>query len=469
MAPNHLFRVFLICCLPLYQVSAQVDFRNFPLDTFRLPDINRKALTGRGSLSGQYRGIEHKQSVLPDQRSSNFSPNMDLDYSHFFNTRALQVERSINLDQSFRTIHNKQTDSDELSQMSISSRIFYSSTMRRYNALKFFQTELSGNAFYGYDKEKITEAGVLTLEAENEFSVHLDPTIGFGHGRLEPVSTVAMAMFILKDAEDLGLDLSTVRTEDIYQFAGLMTEVNNRRIFDSRRMRIAELRDLYSFMLNKGWVLQDDPGYFTVLTDNWIYSPVFSRQSGKRWSYLLKPEFIYSYDQSGLFSGEEVERKEYALNLIVDFRKYHPVDLYKDTWHSHTATLRFADNQTTSAVLTPLTEYAQFTFENRVGQSWFPNTRTSILGSVHLNYSYYRFFEPFFTLANNDQHLVNTGASLQANYFLSYRTQLTLNGLVQYGYSSGGALVPIINGYSSSLTTTGFNAQLSASLFVAIF
>ena len=429
----------LFCLCLAIPSNAQIDFRNFRLDTFRLPDIHRKALTGRGSLFGQYRGIENRGLLITDQHQSNFSPNLELDYNHFINTRAYQVERSISLDQRFSTIHNKQTDDDASSRTSVNSWIFYSSAIRKYKSLRFFQYGLSGSVSYGYDKEKLTEAGVITLEKERDFFVHLDPSIGLGHGRLEPVSTVAMAMFILKDAEDLGLDLAPVTTADIYSFASLMTEVSNRRIFDSRRMRIAELRDLYSFMLNKGWVLPDDPGYFTVLTDNWIYSPVFFRQSGKRWSYLFKPEVLYSHNQPGLFNEQVVERIEYAMNLIVDFRKYHPVDLFMDKWHSHTATLRIADNQSNSSLVTPLTEYAQFNLENRVGQSWFPNTRTSILGSIHLNLSYYRFFEPTIFLERDDQYVVNTGASLQTNYFLSYRTQLTVNGLVQYGYSNGGA------------------------------
>ena len=459
----------LICFTTAVTLNAQIDFRNFRLDTFRLPDINRKALVGSGSLSGQYRGIENRAQFNTDLSRSSFIPNLDLDYDHLINTRALQIERSIDLNQSFSSIHEKQINNDELSKTSFNSFVAYSATTRKYKALKFFQTGLSGSFSYDYDRERITEATLVSLTKDKDFSLHLNPAIGFGHGRLEPVSTLAMAMFILKDAEELGLDLTSVTTEDIYSFASLMTQVSNRRIFDSRRMRIAELRDLYAFMLTQGWVLQNDPGYFTVLTDNWFYAPFFLRQSGRRLTYLFQPEFLFSHTEPGFFAEDAVRSHEYAVNFIVDYRKYQPVDLYFDTWHSHTATLRIADSETNSQFSTPPSDYAQLKLENRLGQSWFPSTRTSILGGVFLNYSYYRFIEPFFVSSESDQHVVNTGASLLANYFLSFRSQLTVNGTIQYGYSSGGRSVSLVNGLSSSQTSTGFNAQVSASLIVAIW
>src|SRR5688500_3054 len=464
------FLSLLFCLCTALSSNAQIDFRNFRLDTFRLPDINRKALVGSGSLNGQYRGIENRSQFNTDQRRSSFIPNLDLDYDHLINTRPLQIERSIDLNQSFSSIHDKQIDNDEFSKTSFNSFFAYSSTMRKYREHKFFQTGLSGSFSYDYDRERLTEASLVTLTKLKDFSIHLNPSIGFGQGRLEPVSTVAMAMFILKDAEELGLDLTSVTAEDIYSFASLMTQVSNRRIFDSRRMRIAELRDLYAFMLSQDWVLENDPGYFTVLTDNWFYAPFFLRQSGSRWTYLFQPELLLSHNENGLFTQNVIESQEYSLNFIVDYRKYRPVSLFFDTWHSHTATLRIADNETNSQFPVPLSDYGLFRLENRLGQSWFPSTRTSILGSIHLNYSYSRFIDPFIAGdVNSDQHVINTGASLVANYFLSYRTQLTVNGIIQYGYSSGGRSVPIVNGLSSSQTSTGFNAQLNASIVVAIW
>src|SRR5688572_23457332 len=100
-----------------------------------------------------------------------------------------------------------------------------------------------------------------------ELLIVLSHFAGFGKVRFEPVGDVTMAMFVLKDAEALGVDMSTLTTEDVYAFARLMADVQYRRILDSRRQRIMELRELYTFMEAKEWVIRDDPGFFTVLTD----------------------------------------------------------------------------------------------------------------------------------------------------------------------------------------------------------
>src|SRR5688500_2097248 len=93
-----LILLFGIIVLP---VSGQIDFTKFNLDSFQLPDINRRALTGAGSLFGQYRELNHES--IPDSRLNYFSPNAILDYDHFRNTPEIQFYKSINFDQRFTT------------------------------------------------------------------------------------------------------------------------------------------------------------------------------------------------------------------------------------------------------------------------------------------------------------------------------------------------------------------------------
>lgn len=467
MKNRYLIIFTLVFGIISFPVVAQVDFRSFPLDSFSLPDIDRRALTGSGSLFGHYTGIDRK--TFGDSRQYSFSPNVSLDYDRFRNSPTLQSTRSISLDPRIHLNHTKSILGAENSNTNINTRLLYSGTTRKYKGRSFSETGLNGLVEYGYDKRKTIDTGITSVFVDELFSIELAPSIGFGKGRLEPVSDVAMAMFILKDAEDLGLDLSMVTTADIYAFARLMAEVSNRRIFDSRRMRIAELRDLYSFMLSKDWVIREDPGFFTVLTDNWNFTNVFSRLSGKRWTYLLQPQFIYTRQNPNFNQDEPGERTESSLSLIVDYRKYQPLNLYHDHWHAHTATFKIAHHESDLVLFSPLGTYGQFSLENEIGRSWFPNNRTSILGSIHLDYSYYRFFDDLLFQNEEDQHVINPGAEIQSIHFLSYKTRLVFGALLQYGYSSGGALIPIVNNFYSSIPASGFHASLNASIAISIY
>ena len=456
----HFICIFISCSL-----YAQTDFGSYRLDTFKLPDIHLTSLTVFGSVYGRHTDTDRPGGNFEINDQSWFSPNIDLSYNRYVNTPRLQSSSFLNLDQSFdiRRVEgitgiSKTTD--------LNTSISTSSSNRYYTGKRFFQLSGSASFNYSYDRQEFTDSLETDIDKDKSYSIRLEPVIGIGNGRLEPVSDVAMALFILQDAADLGVDLAAVTTEDIYAFASLMAEVRNRRILDFRRMRIAELRDLYAHMLTNGWVLPDDPGFFTVLTDNWTYTNVFFRQAGKRWTYSLSPRYFYLKNIFSPLSGSE--RQEIGAGITIDYQKHQPVNLYRDNRRSHTLSLNYGHAENGSLIYGPLGDYAQLKFDNSIGRSWYPNNRTNISGSINLGYRYYRFFEPrFFT--PEDQHVINAGAGLQAFYFLSYRTQLNLNALVQYGFSSGGALVEIINGFSATPEITGFHATLNARIVVALF
>ena len=138
---------------------------------------------------------------------------------------------------------------------------------------------LSKETGYNYLKTVTDESGFPEETTINQYDFSVAVSVGLGNGRIEPINDVAMAMFVLHDAIYLGINPSFINTSSIYEFASLMAEVRNRRIFDSRRMRIQELRDLYSFMLRQNWTIPDDPGFFTVLTDNWINNNFYFRSN----------------------------------------------------------------------------------------------------------------------------------------------------------------------------------------------
>lgn len=451
----------VICICISCSVHSQTDFRSFRLDTFKLPDIHFSSLTVFGAIYGRHTDTDRPGDGLEINDQSRFSPNIELSYNRYVNSPRLQSLSFLNLDQSL-DIRREEGVSGIRKTTYVNTGISASISNRYYNGNRFFHLGGFASFNYGYQHQEFE----TNIDKDKSYTIRLEPVIGVGKGRLEPVSDVAMALFILQDAADLGVDIAGVTTEEVYAFASLMAEVRNRRILDFRRMRIAELRDLYSHMLAKGWVLRDDPGFFTVLTDNWTYTDVFFRQAGKRWTYSLTPRYFLT---KNFFSPIDGERQEIGAGITIDYQKHRPVNLYKDNRRSHTLSVNYGHGNNETLFYSPTGDYAQLKFDNSIGRAWYPNNRTNITGSINLGYRYYRFFEPQVFISEEDQHVVNAGAGFQAFYFLSYSTQLSLDAQLQYGYSSGGAFVPIVNGFFATPEISGIHAAINARIVVALF
>ncbi|MBK6283081.1 MAG: hypothetical protein IPF54_10840 [Draconibacterium sp.] len=78
------------------------------------------------------------------------------------------------------------------------------------------------------------------------------------------------------------------------EFSTLISQLKNKRFFDSRKQKEAELVALDSFLVNKGIVDEKSIKYFTGLEDIWVFGGLQIRESGKQvlfsitWLYFGK-------------------------------------------------------------------------------------------------------------------------------------------------------------------------------------
>ena len=457
-------------CYFLNFISAQIDFRQFPLDSFRLPDIDRKALDVSGSFSSRYTDV-HSDLEFFDTHSYNISPRFNINYFRYINRQNLQAQWTIHADEDFSISYEDSPSTEEpLFRVHSDPDLNFNGTMRKYRDNSFLEYGMNFNISHTYEYLKESQALREARSKNLTFRTGIAPTIGFGKGRLEPISDVSMAMFILKDAIELGVDGSGISTNDIYKFAQLMADVRNRRIFDNRILRIQELRDLYSFMLDKGWTRPEDPGFFTVLTDNWYSNDRFLRESGRRWRYLLTPELNYLSRilKEDFFQTSRSESLSFQVTGLVEFRREKPISLFKDNWRIHRlSTSVFNHNIIDNTFLQPNT-FLNVNFENGIGKDFYPNNRTFITTSLNGIYSFYKSLSG--DNPTKDQHVISAELQGDCSYFLSYRSRITANILFQYTQNTGGqSLVPIVAGISTNGKSNGFHARLGASLIVSLF
>lgn len=262
-------------------------------------------------------------------------------------------------------------------------------------------------------------------------------SIGFGKGRIERVQDAQMALYILNDLEAQRLLSTTVTPALVTSFAQLITDINNKRVFDTRRRRIYELTRIDSFLQSSGLVGKTDIRHFTTVNDDWAFAINPYRQAGTAWFVRLKPAVYYSgdnYDErftAGGFSQNKSSRFTLALTPETGIEKYVPVSL---KWQiNEGASLAYQavrskskDKLVSSAGTTQTDDTfrsGNIEFTGYWGAGYFPNTRTQLTANLFTRITFYR-----------DNVAVTPELNLSATYFIGYRTYLTANGYWRYAY-----------------------------------
>ena len=119
--------------------------------------------------------------------------------------------------------------------------------------------------------------------------------VKFGNGRIEQVQDARQAVYIYKELSKADRMSPDKTDEQILEFAKLISQLKNKRFFDSRLRRIAEIESVDSFFTAKNYIKESDATYFTTLNDYWEYGNGPVRSSGTRFSVALLPGY-YFYD-----------------------------------------------------------------------------------------------------------------------------------------------------------------------------
>ncbi|HZV71016.1 MAG TPA: hypothetical protein VFG10_15785 [Saprospiraceae bacterium] len=466
------FFTALLCLTICFPVYSQIDFKHFPIESYKLPDIQWKGLTISGSMSGQL----INENAFPtgyNNNSSAFSLRPALTYFGFTNRSDLQSSYTISTSPDVQFNHSKNENNDRI----VSSHYFlpdvrYSLQRLKYHGNSFFELGTLTNVSYFYSKTREVDDAIVEEDSESDFIASISVPIGFGKGRIEPLADIEMALFLLKDAVSLGLDSNLIHTDDVFAFAELMATVRNQRIFDTRRHRIAELRQLYDFMITKNWVLPSDPGFFTVLTDNWFYNFYSGRYSGNRWTYLLTPHLSYESRQRKLTGFEIPGRiiQSLGADISVQYEHFKPQSLYRNFHRQHTISTGISNyldkNNNQKTNITSINAI----ITNRIGYGWFPNSRTQIYADLNVDYAYYRFINASNANLEGDQHIVRPSLSGTGNYFVSYKTRVQVSASLGYLYNTGGNISSIgQNIINFTFGSDRINALLSVSLVTNLF
>lgn len=465
------FLPLLISILFYNLATAQFTIESYPIDQFRLPDIDRQAMEFSGNLIGDFNSRSNSR-LDHSYTTSQFQPQVGLFYSRYINREDLQAIYSVS---TYPDLLMESTSNDFSDKKNSSSAfrpdLIFSGDWLKYHGNRFTSIGTLGNVFYNQHFEKQEESGFTDKIHSHTLDVLLELPVGFGTGRLEQVSDMAMALFLLNDAMQAGIDGSLISPDQVNTFAARMVTLRNERVFDTREKRIYELRELYTYMKENSWTIADDPGFFTVLTDNWLYNMNVSRLSGKRWTYEFIPSYRFSNYKSKINEEDPYSTNSQTLEggLRATFEKYKPVNVHHDIFRTHAINLGVSRNIDHSGFNDRNYDALHAGLSTSVGQQWIPNSRTVVKASFLLNYDYTHPFS-FNAQLPEDDHFVTLSLNGTANYFISYRTQFFANFTMSYNYHRSGEYILVdTNPFDIEEVDNGFHVMLNGGITVSIF
>lgn len=455
---------FLLFIFFASQTKAQDS--SFQLKDYKFRTPGFRALLVDLNLNGSIFDANYVNLNKFQNRSFNTNPNID--YFRIISTDKRQHTSGMSLRPSYYSSFNRSDTTTSKSRASTVS--FNHNRMDRFFFKKnfFFET---GNEFSvtGSNNRQLNKNSSQNAEGKYFYNKLI---LGVGKGRLENVQDAQMAMFIVNDLQKMGLLQQDISADKMNELAILITDINNRRVFDNRIRRIYELTRIDSFFKTNNFVNQPSIAYFTTVNDNWTLAFNPGRLAGTVFYFRFNPEVEWNRTESEQKSNvnnfiSSNRNFYYSYEPAIGFEKQKPVNLF---WQkSMGSSLSFVQQWQRSKsaeqninipwqpTIFKNTSFSTFAFNAFYGIGYFPNNRTIINGGFNLNYRYVFNKET----GQKDVYLFEPGLFLNADYFVNFRTRFFLNASSRYRIYEPG-LVPLPR-YSNQRSEFGANISLGFS------
>lgn len=255
--------------------------------------------------------------------------------------------------------------------------------------------------------------------------------LGLGVGRIEKVSDLWQAYYMLEKLNKQGSFTRQMTEDDVFEFARLASRLKNKRFFDARLHKIEELKGLDSLLHQQGLITESDISYFTTLNDYWSYGNFQDRHSGMELVFKASPNYQRSYSKTNYNNNTESNsfgsNSEIELSGMYSYIKQ--LNLY---WQQGIGAGVSYESMLDSAgtYFSDVPDNRFFTHASLV-YGYFPDSRTSISGSI--NYRGENIYIQSQQNSKEDAWRNTILLSLSGNYYISPQLQIT--GSVYFNYS----------------------------------
>lgn len=362
---------------------------SFDLSKYKLPDLKRRTLDTYFNFNGRsnYYKLNSTPNLNYEKSAINsYGSNINIRYNYYLNSEKYQRNATLRLN-FLSSFYNRKEDGElDYKNNNLSPSLSYQYTNRKYfNPKTFFETDFIFDYQYRnnlkYSLSNVTNKTEKTGDI-HEHTISVAIPLKLGRGRIEKVQDARQSVYILQELTKTGSINKDISDEDILDFASLISEIKNRRYFDSRLQKIAEIQSVDSFFVSKGYIKKQDAKYFTTLNDFWIYGDQQIRRSGTRISFALIPGYYFNKfnDKADEFSYEEEKYDVNAFTIDAGFELKHEKPI-SQSWQNTIDINLFGgfingkkNDKLSSIEYNYKVPSAQMAFFQTIG--FYPNTRT---------------------------------------------------------------------------------------------
>jgi DNA-binding Lrp family transcriptional regulator len=423
--------------------STFAQIKNFNLSDYKLPNLERHSLETSFGLSGSNyysRFPESSMAYEPTNTTSNgYEGDVALDYGYYLNNS--EIQRNVNMCLSFRSMMSNSKEDGELDGKSSSQNpSFYCNIENRkyYQPNNFIELDLNLSYMYRGSEAMSRYYNPSNDEynkSESKFQNHNASVflpVKIGRGRIEPVQDARHAVYLLDELMKVDRLVPVDSSSDIIALAELISSLKNKRFFDSRLRRIAELEAIDSFFVANNYLLKSDAKYFTTLGDFWDYGNRPYRNSGIRSSAVFMPGYYLqkkndSYTSSSTTYIDQISVNAYLFNAGYELKYEKPINLF---WQN---SINF---NILGGVSHSITQYEEGIDETKLrvpsiqlgySQSYgfYPNTRTD------LRFGYSAQYVKLFKYDGDDEEItgiesrgIKAATNFSLNYYISPKFRL---------------------------------------------
>jgi len=358
--------------------------KNFDLSRYKFPDYKRHEM----ELNFNSNGYSWDRSY--DQPLNDGSGNTKKD-----GWMASESKSNLNLSYSYEGLTRKSIDHIT---SSISGNYTYSMNDHYLGKEKNFVPDvswalsrsrdyyLSENKFFlegflntrlSYKNTKKTIDNTVNLNDKYK-TFEIQVGVGAGYGRKENVSDLWQAYYILENLKKQGSLEIELEEKDIFEFAALASRLKNKRFFDYRLRKIAELQALDSLLHTQGLIQESDISYFTTLNDYWNFTGFPDRESGNVLKFWLSPQY-WRYSNKSL-NDSVVNNNATYLKSQLSFESHKQLNIF---WEriitAELSNLTLVDQSNENYTNTP----KNLLFSSLdMSYRFYPNTRTRLQASI---------------------------------------------------------------------------------------
>jgi len=445
-----------ILCLIGASLSGFSQDKSFDLSKYKFPDYKRHELNFNFNSNGsQYKNSYDEPSnngtgnIVRNANSyysshSNFS--LGYQYDYLTRSRIDQLHASLSGQYDFTKV---QSSAENTKQMDPNLSLNFGGSRKYYLTKDKLFLEVAPDLGYNISEIKRTTGGIVdTNNKSNSFTALID--LGVGIGRMEKVSDLWQSYYILEKLKEQKSLVRELDEKDIFEFASLASKLKNKRFFDARLQKIAELQALDSLLNKQGLIEGSDISYFTTLNDYWSFAYFRDRESGRIVKFWLSPQYSrYSYKSVGT-SSQITTNTNLVSNLSFNCTKQ--LNLF---WDRHLNIL-LSNETLIDKTGSNSDNYPKNLFHTDVnfGFDFFPNSRTSVSASVGYGGSegVYQAYTETFTKQWSNRIYFN----VDGVYYISPQLQIT--GNYRIGYSD-----KIYNAFNT--TIMNYNLGLRYAIF----